>query len=90
MDLTLGHEFGHAFGMGHFDRERSMMMREVTPLSGTPFSSFEALVASIMYSRLPGTQSPDIEDPGLSPVSPQDRGPLMVAEWIDWYREPIR
>lgn len=83
--LVVGRELGHIFGMGQFHRNRPMMMREITPPPGTPFSAFEAAVVDIVYSRLPGTRSPDTEEKVAAapapPAAPLPVGPPIPA-WV--------
>ena len=85
--LVVGREIGHIFGMGQFHEDRPFMMRAVTPPPGTEFSDFEAKVADIVYSRLPGTRSPDTEERPAAAVAPRAHEQPVGAPFLTWVSE---
>jgi len=56
---VLGHELGHALGMGHMDGGTSSIM---TPSVSIAFlSTFDGRAGSVLYSRSPGNTFPDVD-----------------------------
>lgn len=56
----LGHELGHALGMGHMEGTTPSIM---TPrITLTSLSSFDSKAASILYNRSPGNTAPDSDN----------------------------
>ncbi|MGH7566255.1 MAG: BACON domain-containing protein [Gemmatimonadota bacterium] len=77
----LGHELGHAMGMGHMSGTTASFM---TPSIGsnTDLSAFDSQAALLLYTRSPGNTSPDTDSSyafsgSLSPA----RAPGM-SEWV--------
>lgn len=68
----LGHELGHAMGLGHMNGTTFSLMAPSLG-SKTDLSAFDVQAASLLYGRLPGNASPDIDS------SPGSRGLLAPA-----------
>lgn len=77
----LGHELGHAMGMGHMSGTTASFM---APSIGTntDLSAFDRLAANLLYSRAPGNSAPDTDS------SDSARGALVpsraaqASEWL--------
>lgn len=76
---VVGHELGHALGVGHMDGNTPSIM---TPtISVSALTTFDRMAGDVLYSRSPGNTSPDRDDPNTW------RGGLVtaaagVSEWI--------
>jgi hypothetical protein len=56
---VLGHELGHALGMGHMDGSTSSIM---TPSVSSPsLTAFDDKAGLLLYTRSPGNTSPDVD-----------------------------
>lgn len=56
---VVGHEIGHAMGVGHMDGATASLM---TPsISRIDLSRFDVSVAHVLYTRSPGNSSPDTD-----------------------------
>lgn len=79
----LGHELGHAIGLGHMSSETESLM-EPSIGSKTGLLAFDFQAASFHYTRSPENTAPDTDDPGsydggLAPAAmPAER------EWVCW------
>ncbi len=56
---VLGHELGHAMGMGHMDGGTTSIMTPSVSIAG--LSSFDARAGAILYDRSPGNSFPDVD-----------------------------
>jgi hypothetical protein len=77
----LGHELGHAMGMGHMDSGTPSFMYPSIG-SNTDLSAFDRQAALLLYSRAPGSSSPDTDNSdgvskNLSPAAAPGS-----SEWI--------
>jgi hypothetical protein len=78
---VIGHELGHAFGMGHMDGATPSIM---TPRVSTgALTSFDTQAGSIVYSRSPGNTAPDSDTASYytGALAPAAR-PAGHFEWV--------
>jgi hypothetical protein len=74
---VLGHELGHALGMGHMNGSTSSIM---TPsVSSSSLTSFDQDAGLLVYTRSPGNTSPDVDSAATY------RGALAPARAVGSY-----
>jgi hypothetical protein len=76
----LGHELGHAMGLGHMGGETISLM-EPSIGSKTGLNEFDVQVASLLYSRSPGNTSADNDDSGTFLGLAPSAAPI-AREWM--------
>ena len=75
----LGHELGHAMGFSHMDGSTLSFM-EPSLGSKTDLSAFDQMAALLVYSRMPGNASADIE--GTSTGKSLSASAFTVTDWM--------
>jgi hypothetical protein len=76
----LGHELGHAMGMGHMSSGTPSFMYPSIG-SNTDLSAFDRQAALLLYSRAPGSSSPDTD---YSDGPSKSLSPARVPGSIEW------
>lgn len=76
----LGHELGHAMGMGHMEGSTPSFM---SPSLGskTDLSAFDQMAAFLLYTRMPGSSTADVEG-SSSPSKALAPSAFTVTEWV--------
>jgi hypothetical protein len=77
----LGHELGHAMGMGHMTSGTVSFM-EPSIGSKTDLSSFDRQAAELLYARTPGNTSPDTDNSSTFTGNLSPSAAATTVEWI--------
>jgi hypothetical protein len=77
----LGHELGHAMGMGHMTSGTPSFM-EPSIGSKTDLSSFDRQAAALLYGRTPGNTAPDTDSSSTFAGSLSPSAAATSVEWI--------
>lgn len=77
---VLGHELGHALGMGHMNGSTSSIM---TPsVSSASLTSFDGDAGLLLYTRSPGNTSPDVDSQATYRGSLTPSRAIGSYEWV--------
>ncbi|HET6618215.1 MAG TPA: hypothetical protein VFH69_10440 [Gemmatimonadota bacterium] len=76
----LGHELGHAMGMGHMNGSAPSFMAPSIG-SNTDLKPFDVQAAALLYGRAPGNRAPDT-DASSSPQGQLVPAAAHVTEWV--------
>lgn len=78
---VVGHELGHALGVGHMDGRTASLMTPSISVSG--LTTFDRRAGDVLYSRSPGNTNPDSDDQSLW------RGLVAAAAGVhEWVCDP--
>jgi hypothetical protein len=77
----LGHELGHAMGMGHMNGTTLSLMAPSLG-SKTDLSAYDVLAASLLYTRAPGNTSPDTDSSNVLRGLLSPAAAPAVTEWV--------
>lgn len=78
----LGHELGHAMGLGHMDGSSQVSLMAPSLGSKTDLSPYDNQVASLLYGRGPGNVSLDTDSSGGGRGLLTPAGAPVEREWL--------